>query len=130
MASRHLDVIVHATPEAVFDVARDPANLPRWAAGLATGEVVSAEDGTLAVDSPMGRVTVVFTPRNDLGVLDHEVTLPSGERVHNPLRVLPHPDGAEVVFTLRQGDATDEAFAQDAALVQADLLRLKTLVEG
>jgi hypothetical protein len=36
----------------------------------------------------MGRVTVTFAPRNDFGVLDHDVTLPSGETVYNPLRVI------------------------------------------
>lgn len=123
-------MVVHAAPETVYDVARDPVNLPRWAAGLAAGEVVPGDGDAVVVDSPMGRVTVVFAPRNRFGVLDHVVTLPSGEAVHNPLRVLAHPDGAEVVFTLRQGEASEEAFAADAALVQADLQRLKALVEG
>jgi len=33
----------------------------------------------------MGRVTFTLTPRNTFGVLDHDVTLPSGETVYNPL---------------------------------------------
>ena len=37
---------------------------------------------------------------HDHGVLDHDVTLPSGETVHNPMRVIPDGDGCEVVFTL------------------------------
>jgi hypothetical protein len=31
---------------------------------------------------------MAFVPRNEYGVLDHEVTLPSGESVHNPMRVI------------------------------------------
>jgi hypothetical protein len=78
----------------------------------------------------MGRVTVRFAPINEYGVLDHDVTLPDGTVVNNPVRVLVHPDGAEVVFTVRQGDASDADFARDAAAVKADLERLKGLLEA
>ena len=45
-------------------------------------------------DLEMRRIT-----RTAFGVLDHEVTLPSGVTVLNPLRVVPDGDGCEVVFT-------------------------------
>ena len=77
----------------------------------------------------MGTVTVRFVPPNDYGVIDHDVTLPTGSTVTNPVRVLAHPDGSEVVFTLRQLDLTDEEFDRDAATVAADLARLADLVE-
>ena len=76
----------------------------------------------------MGRVSVRFVPRNELGVLDHEVTLSDGTVTYNPLRVLPHPEGAEVVFTLRGVD--DDEFERDAAMVAEDLARLRAVVEG
>ena len=76
----------------------------------------------------MGRVSVRFLPRNELGVLDHEVTLPDGTVTYNPLRVVPHPDGAEVIFTLRGVD--DDEFEQDAAMVAEDLARLRAVFEG
>ncbi|MGH3505202.1 MAG: hypothetical protein ACRDQA_30565, partial [Nocardioidaceae bacterium] len=41
-----------------------------------------------------------FAEPNDFGALDHVVTLPSGESVYNPLRVIPEGDGCEVVFTV------------------------------
>lgn len=128
MRSRHVSQVVHRTPRQVYDVASDPDLLPRWAEGLAHGEV-AREGDALVVDSPMGRVTVRFVPRNDLGVLDHDVTLPSGQTVTNPVRVLAHPDGAEVVFTVRQLDQTDAELDRDVAMVAADLRRLKDLVE-
>ncbi|WP_247048731.1 hypothetical protein [Arthrobacter rhizosphaerae] len=78
----------------------------------------------------MGRISFVFAPRNDYGVLDHKVTLPSGNKVNNPLRVMDHPEGSEVIFTLRQMDLTDEEFGRDAKMVEADLERLKTLLES
>jgi hypothetical protein len=38
--------------------------------------------------------------------------------------------GSEIVFTLRQLDMTDEEFDRDTAAVEADLERLRQLVEG
>ncbi|WP_151525963.1 SRPBCC family protein [Serinicoccus kebangsaanensis] len=129
MPSVHVGTTIGRDPAAVYDYAADPQHLPAWAAGLAEGEVVD-EGGSVVVHSPMGRVRVRFAPRNGLGVLDHEVTLPSGETVLNPMRVLPHPEGAEVVFTVRQRDVSDEDFHRDVAAVEADLERLRAVLEG
>ena len=84
----------------------------------------------LLVESPMGTVTVRFAPRNEYGVIDHDVTLPSGTTVTNPVRVLAHPEGAEIVFTVRQIELTDDEFDRDTATVERDLDRLKRLVEA
>lgn len=74
------------------------------------------------VETPSGRVGVAFVEPNKYGVLDHHVTLPSGELIYCPMRVIPDDDGCEVVFTLRRlPDMSDEDFARDAGLVQADL---------
>jgi hypothetical protein len=70
---------------------------------------------------------VRFVPRNDHGVLDHDVTLPSGTVVTNPLRVLAHPDGSEVVFTVRQIELSDDEFDRDCAMVAEDLARLREI---
>ncbi len=128
MRSRHLSRVVAASPAVVYAVASDPDRLPEWAAGLASA-AVTREGDDLVVDSPMGRVRVRFVPRNELGVLDHDVVLPDGETVTNPVRVLTHPDGAEVLFTVRQLGMTDEEFDRDCATVEADLARLAGLVE-
>ena len=97
MRTRHLGVVIRRSPDEVYALAADPAHLPSWAAGLAAGEVRSDGD-ILVVNSPMGEVRVRFAPTNAFGVLDHEVTLPDGTVTLNPLRVLPHPHGSEVVF--------------------------------
>lgn len=129
--TRHLSVVIAREPEAVYAFARDVENLPRWAAGLATAEVHPGDrDGELVAESPMGTVMFAFAPDNSFGVLDHAVTLPDGAVVHNPLRVLAHPDGAEVVFTLRRLAMNDEEFDRDTAMVEADLERLKGLLEA
>ncbi|MTB87884.1 SRPBCC family protein [Aeromicrobium sp. zg-629] len=120
--------VVAASPQSVYEFAADPANLPLWAGGLAQTEVEVRGDALVA-QSPMGEVTVRFVPHNDLGVLDHDVTLPSGTTVTNPLRVLAHPDGAEVLFTVRQIELTDEEFERDCQLVEQDLETLRGLLE-
>jgi hypothetical protein len=126
--SRHLTVSIDRPAGEVYDYAADPRHLPEWAAGLAAG--IRLDAGEWVADSPMGRVVVRFVPRNEFGVLDHDVTLPSGATVHNPLRVLPDGEGCEVVFTLRRQPATTDAqFAADAAAVTADLATLKRVVE-
>jgi hypothetical protein len=117
--SRHIGVWINATPDAVYALASDPAELPRWAAGLA--------------DPSLSDAVVDFAPQNEFGVLDHEVRLPSGEAVYNPMRVIPGSTGesaCEVVFTLRRRPGvTDAEFEADAAAVAADLETLRGLLE-
>jgi hypothetical protein len=113
----------------VYEYASGPASLPNWAPGL--GSSVENVDGQWFVETSEGRVGVAFAPANTYGVLDHEVTLPSGDVIYNPMRVVPDGDGCEVVFSLRRlPDMSDEDFARDAGLVQADLTRLKRVLEA
>ncbi|MFF1711992.1 SRPBCC family protein [Streptomyces sp. NPDC058268] len=128
--SRHLSVRIDRTAADVYAFASDPANLPAWAHGL--GEAVEQRGGEwVAESSPMGRVVISFVPRNDLGVLDHHVTLPSGQTVYNPVRVIADGKACEVVFTIRrQPEASDAEFERDASTVVADLTRLKGLLES
>lgn len=128
--SRHVSVRIARPAGEVYAYASDPANLPFWAHGLSGS--IAREGDVWVAESPMGRVTVAFAPANDLGVLDHDVTLPSGETVYNPVRVLADGDGAsEVVFTVRRLPGTStEDFARDAATVAADLGRLGELLES
>jgi len=133
MESRHVSIWIEAAPEAVYEYAADPHTWPKWAAGLAAGELRQTADGWVA-DSPMGQVTVEFAPPNEFGVLDHVVRLPSGEAVYNPLRVIPGGVGAvgcEVLFTVRRREGmTAEEFDTDAAAVAADLEALRGLLEN
>lgn len=76
--SRHLSQTIARSAAAVYEYASDPANLPEWASGL--GSSVEHVDGQWLVDSPDGRLTVVFAERNDYGILDHDVTLRRARR--------------------------------------------------
>lgn len=129
LETRHIIVGIECAAVDVYEFASNPENLPDWASGL--GQRVENVDGTWMVDSPMRRVEVSFVASNDLGVLDHRVTMPSGESFCNPMRVLPDGDGSEVVFTLRRRDGQSyEEFCSDVELVEADLVRLKRTLEA
>jgi hypothetical protein len=126
--SKHLSERINRPAAEVYDYASNPANLPEWAPGL--GSSVEHVNGRWLVDSPMGRVSVAFVPRNEYGVLDHDVTMPSGEIVYNPMRVTKDGNGSEMVFTLRRlPGMSDEDFERDAKAVAADLARLKRVLE-
>jgi hypothetical protein len=61
----------------------------------------------------MGKLKVKLAEKNQFGILDHDVTLPSRVKVYNPMRVFPNNDGSELVFMLyRRPDMSE--FAQDA----------------
>jgi hypothetical protein len=127
--SRQISESIDRPATEVYDYAADPANLPAWAPGL--GSSVENVDGQWFVDTPAGPAGFAFVERNEFGVLDHEVTLPSGDVIYNPMRVVPNGDGCEVVFTLRRlPGVSSEDFERDASLVQADLTRLKQVLEA
>ena len=108
--SRHLSERIGCPADRAYDFVRDPANLPRWAAGVSDDMVLE------------------FVARNDLGVLDHTVVLPDGSSFYNPMRVIPDGDGCEVVFTLRPVTGTD--VEADAASIARDLLALREILES
>jgi hypothetical protein len=132
MESRHVSIWIEADPAVVYEFAANPQTWAKWAAGLAEGGLRQTAEGWVA-DSPMGLVTVEFAPRNEYGVLDHVVRLPTGEAVYNPLRVIPGGVGesrSEVVFAVRRrAGMTDEEFEADTAAVAADLDALRRLLE-
>jgi carbon monoxide dehydrogenase subunit G len=126
----HLSIYIDRAPGDVYEYASDPRNLPRWASGLANSEV-EQDGGDWIVEASFGKVKVKFAERNTFGVMDHDVTLGSGVTMHNPMRVVPHGDGSEFIFTLiRRVGMSDEEFAQDRATIEKDLKTLKAILEG
>jgi len=78
----------------------------------------------------MGVFEVAFIGPVELGILDHDVTLPDGSVVRNPFRVVANDQGSEAVFTLFRRDGMSEAdFQSDAGAVREDLDRLAALLE-
>jgi hypothetical protein len=125
---RNLSVSIRHSPADVYAFITNGENVPRWAAGLGTR--IRRLDGEWLAEGPIGSVRVRFTPPNDLGVADHDVTLPTGVTIHNPLRVVPNGSGSTVIFTLlRQPGVTTRQFNRDAKTVQTDLETLKHILE-
>ena len=128
MKSRTLSIYIDASPERVYAFASNPENLPRWVPSFF--QSVEQKGGDWVAESPLGRVEVEFVHDNDLGVLDHTVTLPSGVQLTNPMRVIANGNGSEILFTLMQReDMTDQQFREDAELVLNDLHVLRRLLE-
>ena len=127
--TRHLSVLIARPADEVYAFAADPANLPQWAAGLSSG--IEQLDGQWVTQSPMGQVVVTFAPVNEFGVLDHQVTLPSGETFYNPLRVIADSDGSELIFTNRREKGVELAdYERDCAMIETDLQTLKGILEA
>ena len=129
LKSRTLSISMDCNPKKAYEFILNPVNLPKWAKGL-SGSIKKVGEDWIA-ESPMGSVRVKFADNNKFGVLDHDVTLPSGATVSNPMRVMPNWNGSEIIFTLfRQPDMSDEEYARDIGLVQQDLQNLKTIMES
>jgi carbon monoxide dehydrogenase subunit G len=129
--TRTLSVSIAASAADVYAFIADPRRLPDWATGLGSTPT-RLPDGAWRVETPAGPMRVVFAPANDFGVIDHVVTPLTGEgpAVDVPLRVVPNGTGSEVMITLfQQPGMSDAQYAADAALVQADLARLKHVME-
>jgi hypothetical protein len=128
--SWHVTERINCPADEVYAFVSNPANLARWAPGL--GSSVEQVDGQWFVDTPAERVRLAFAPRNDLGVLDHYLTLTSGEVIYVPMRVIADDEGgSEVVFTVRRrAGMTDGEFKADGDAVAADLAGLKRILEG
>lgn len=129
MKAKIIHISIERNWRDVYAFAARPQNMPLWASGLGTGLEPDGEDWV--AHGPLGSVRVHFTDLNDLGVLDHLVTMESGVQVNNALRVVPNGDGAEVMFTLMKlPSMSKEQFDADANWVQKDLNTLKKLLEA
>jgi len=127
--SLHISVSINRPAEHVYEFASNPENLPEWAAGL--GGSIKNVSGDWISESPMGSIIIKFAERNTFGILDHDVTLLSGEKIYNPMRVFPNNDGSELVFTLyRRPGMSEQMFAEDSKMAAEDLKKLKSLLEG
>jgi hypothetical protein len=128
-AYRHISIGIDRPPLEVYVYASDAGNLPAWASGI--GDSIEFVDGEWVVDSPGGRLIIAFAAPNALGVLDHVVTMNTGETFYNPMRVIESGDGSEVVFSLyRPPGVGDEEYETDAATIAKDLATLKGILES
>jgi hypothetical protein len=129
--ARTISVSIAAPASDVYAFISDPRSIPKWASGLGATPT-PLPDGSWRVETPAGPMRVTFAPSNEFGVVDHVVTPLSGEgpAVDVPLRVIQNGSGSEVMLTLfQQPGMSDAQFAADGALIEADLARLKEVIE-
>ena len=123
-----LGISIDREPQVVYDFVSNAENLPKWAKMFCLS--VKRASGDWIVETPQGPVKLRFAARNDLGVLDHYVTVSPGVEVYVPMRVVQNGQGSEVLFTLFQTkDMPDEKFAEDVRWVNQDLRNLKNVLE-
>jgi hypothetical protein len=129
MKSKTISISIACSPAVVYEFASNPENMPRWACGFAKS--VAPSSGDWIVETSNGPVTLRFVQHNELGVLDHRVTLAQGLEINNPMRVVANGSGSELLFTLFQTEnMSDAEFAADAKLVKNDLRALKKILES
>jgi len=122
-------VSILATPRQVYDFLADVNNWKTWAPWAHAVAKSSAGDWT--VDTDGGPIKLHFVEANSLGVLDHTVTLASGVRIYNAMRVSPNASGSELsMVVLQTPPATSTQFEQDVQAVRDDFGRIKRVVEG
>ncbi|HVI89254.1 MAG TPA: polyketide cyclase [Dongiaceae bacterium] len=131
--SLHLSIWIARDCAGVYDFLHRPENFPLWASGLAGGLAYRSsgtDDGDWVAAGPAGEIRIRFSPRNEYGVVDHWVTLPDGQVISVPLRVIANNGGGEVTLTLfRLPEMNDEIFARDADWIRRDLATLKDVLE-
>lgn len=129
LPSRVLKVTIARSAGEVYDFASQPEQMWQWASGLGAG--LCEVNGVWQVDTTGGMARVRFTPHNDQGILDHEVTLADGTEIRVPMRVVPlDAQRCEVQLTLFRTPGMSAAqLAADAEWVMHDLTTLKRLME-
>ncbi len=129
MNSRTITVSIDLPRAAIYKFASNPENLPQWVQSFCLSGRKSGD--AWQMETPIGWVGIQFVPTNEFGVLDHVVTLPDGQSILNPMRVVANGEGSEVMFTLFQlPGMSEEQYSQDAEMVEADLWSLKAVLEG
>lgn len=125
--ARNISVSINRSAKDVYAFASNPENFPHWIAFIQ--EISKRGDAWIAQTS-LGTIEFTFTPPNEFGIIDHQVRLPNGEAVSNPMRVIPNHKGCEFIFTLfEMPGRTQEEIEADAAAVLADLRNLKRIME-
>jgi hypothetical protein len=127
--SKTITIQINRPASEVYRFASNPENLLHWVRSF--GLSVKRSGDEWLMETPTGFIGIRFVPKNDFGVLDHVVTLPDGQSFLNPMRVVSNGNGSEVMFTLFQSEGTsDEQFANDSKMIEADLQSLKSVMEA
>lgn len=126
--TKQISISINKSVDEVYEFTSNPENLPKWVPSFF---ISIKKDGEYWIaDSPLGEAKVKFAEKNNFGILDHYIDLPTGVKVYNPLRVIKNNEGSEIVLTLfKLPGVSDEEYTKDAKSVEGDLKKLKELIE-
>lgn len=121
-------VSLRTPPHDLASFLRDLHSWKAWAPWIRTVQRTSSGDWTL--DTEAGPMAIHFVDSDTPDVLDHEVTLASGVKILNSLRVSAQPPGSELAMVVvQQPGASPEEFRRDVHAVRDDFARLKKVIE-
>jgi hypothetical protein len=124
---RLINLSIEKPASDVYRFASNPENFPKWVAFVKS---IRKQGDIWIGETTLGTLRIKFSAANDFGVIDHDVTLPTGETIYNPMRVIANHNGCEFVFTLfRMPGRSDNEFEEDARAVTKDLQKLKEIME-
>lgn len=124
---KNIHVSINKPAKEVYQYVANPENFPKWVAFIKS---IKKEGNFWVGDSDLGNIKIKWAPENEWGILDHYVTLPNGETVFNPMRIISNDKGSELIFTLFwMPGRSEKEFSEDAQAVAADLNKLKEIME-
>lgn len=125
---KHISASINRPAADVYQFASNPENFPKWVAFVKT---ITRQGDYWIAESSLGNIRIKFPPQNDFRVIDHDVTLPNGDVITNPMRIIPNNQGCEFIFTLfRRPGVTENDFNKDVKSVTKDLQKLKEIMEN
>lgn len=121
-------VTIERSPQEVFDFVSNLANWPLFSDFAANFERVT--DTKYIAHSSQGDITVKAKFDKKKLLLDNVCTLPNGEVVMIPYRVVPHPRGAELMMTnFKAEESTKEEYDEQLNWMKIELNKAKQVLE-
>ena len=129
LETRTLTVQIGRPLATVYAYLAEPMNLPSWSP-IPQADFVQVGENDYSARGLQGAVIIRFTPPNEFGVLDYQLTTADGDSHAVPVRLYANGEGCELAYTLfRRAESSDADFISDAEWLQTDLLTLKTMLE-
>lgn len=125
--TKHISVSINRPAADVYQFVSNPENFPKWVAFVTK---ITRQGDEWIAESTLGNIRIKFPPQNNFRVIDHDVTLPNGDVITNPMRVIDNNKGCEFIFTLfRRPGVTEDDFNNDVMSVTKDLQKLREIME-
>jgi hypothetical protein len=124
---KNISVSINRPANEVYQFTSNPENFPKWVEFVKS---ITKQGEIWIGKTNNGDIKIKFAAPNNFGVIDHQVTLPDGVTVNNPMRVIANNKGSEFTFTLFWlPNRTEDEFNKDAKAVTGDLQKLKEIME-